>query len=108
MPIAPPGPVSAYFAAENGNDAESLARCFVDHAVVKDEGRSIRGPAAIKQWSIEGKKKYGHAVEPLEALERAGKTVVIGRVSGNFPGSPVDMEHIFGLEGDMISSLEIR
>lgn len=33
--------------------------------------------------------------------------MVIGRVSGNFPKSPVTLEHIFGLEGEKIASLEI-
>jgi hypothetical protein len=30
------------------------------------------------------------------------------RVAGNFPGSPVNLEFVFGLEGNKIASLEIR
>ena len=108
MSIALPKPVAGYFAAENADDADALARCFVEDAVVLDEGRAIKGIAAIKQWNVESKKKYHHKVVPLKAVERDCKTVVIGKVSGNFPNSPIDLEHIFQLEGDRIASLEIR
>ena len=37
-----------------------------------------------------------------------GKTVVTNRVAGNFPGSPINPEFVFGLEGNKIASLEIR
>jgi hypothetical protein len=42
------------------------------------------------------------------AGERDGRIVVIATVSGNFPNSPLNLEHIFLLEGDKIASLEIR
>jgi hypothetical protein len=94
--------------AENGHDTEALARCFADNAVVRDEGRTIKGLAAIKEWKAETKKKYQHTVEPLEAAQKDGKTVVTSRVAGNFPGSPVNLEFVFGLERNKIASLEIR
>jgi len=99
--------VAAYFAAENSDDTEALLQCFAEHAVVRDEGRTIEGRAAIKQWNVETKKKYSHTVQPIDVVERDGKTVVIGKVSGNFPNSPATLEHIFGLEGEKIASLEI-
>jgi hypothetical protein len=34
--------------------------------------------------------------------------VVTGKVSGTFPGSPINLEHIFEIEGGRIVSLEIR
>jgi hypothetical protein len=45
--------------------------------------------------------------EPFAAEEKGGKTIVTGRVTGTFPGSPVDLRYSFGLEGDSIASLEI-
>ena len=107
MSLVLPKPIAAYFAAENSDDTEALLQCFAEHAVVRDEGRTIEGLAAIKQWHVEAKKKYHHTVQPIDAVERDGKTVVIGKVSGNFPNSPVTLEHIFGLEGEKIASLEI-
>ena len=107
MSLVLPKPVAAYFAAENRDDTEALVQCFAEHAVVRDEGRTIEGLAAIKQWHVETKKKYHHTVQPIDAVERDGKTVVIGKVSGNFPNSPVTLDYIFGLEGEKIASLEI-
>ena len=37
-----------------------------------------------------------------------GKIVVICRLKGDFPGSPVDLRYVFELAGDKISSLEIK
>jgi hypothetical protein len=34
--------------------------------------------------------------------------VVTAKVSGNFPGSPIKLEHLFEIEGGRIVSLEIR
>lgn len=65
-----PEPLSAYFAAANRDDAEALGQCFVDHAVVKDEGRTIEGPTTIKQWHVEMKKKYHHTIQPIDVVER--------------------------------------
>ena len=51
--------------------------------------------------------KYHHTVEPLGVTKRDGAIVVIGRVSGQFPGSPVELQHVFSLNGQEITSLEI-
>jgi SnoaL-like protein len=108
MSIELPQSIAAYFAAEKRADADALARCFADEGIVRDEGRTFEGVAAIKQWNIEAREKYHHTVEPIEVIERDGKIVVIGKVSGNFPNSPVNLEHIFSLEGGKIKSLQIR
>ena len=108
MSVELPEPIAAYIAAENGHDTEAMARCFTDHAVVRDEGRTIEGLAAIKQWKAETKKNYQHTVEPLASVQKDGKTVVTNRLIGNFPGSPIDLQFIFGLDGNKIASLEIR
>jgi hypothetical protein len=47
-------------------------------------------------------------VEPLSLIQRDGATIVAAKVAGDFPGSPVTLDHVFRLEGDKISSLEIR
>ena len=44
----------------------------------------------------------------LACVREDGKTVVTNRVAGNFPGSPVNLEFVFGVEGNKIASLEIR
>ena len=108
MAIHLPASIDTYFASENARDTEGVDRCFAVDAIVRDEGRTIEGIAAIEAWRIETGEKYRHTVEPLSVTERDGKTVVTVRVSGNFPGSPVNLDHIFELHGDRIVSLEIR
>jgi hypothetical protein len=108
MSIDLPTPIAMYIAAENRGDMEALAQCFAEHAVVRDEGQTIEGLAAIKRWKAETKKKYQHTVEPFACAQKDGKTIVTNRLTGNFPGSPIDLQSIFGLDGDKIASLEIR
>jgi hypothetical protein len=108
MSIRLPKPIEIYLSSENAHDTEALAACFAADATVLDEGRTFAGLTAITEWKVETKKKYEHMVEPMDTVERDGKTVVKSKVFGNFPGSPVNLEFIFGLKGDKIASLEIR
>ena len=108
MKLDLPAPIARYIDAENRADADALAAAFAEHAVVRDEGRTIEGLAAIKAWKAETSRKYRHTVEPLGVTPKGGKTVVLGRLTGSFPGSPIELRFIFGLEGDKIVSLEIR
>lgn len=106
MPLNLPDPIVEYFAADRG-DSEAVARCFTDNAVVKDEGHTYNGLSAIKQWKADSSKKYTYTSEPFSAEEKDGKTIVTSRLTGNFPGSPVDLRYVFGLKLNKIASLEI-
>jgi hypothetical protein len=108
MTIALTGPVPAFFEAERTRDLEALARCFGEHAVVRDEGRTIEGRDAIKRWMKEAMSKYHHTAEPLKVSHRDGTTVVVARVAGAFPNSPLELEHVFAVEDGRIVSLVIR
>ncbi len=101
-------PIAIYIAAENRGDTEAMAECFAEDAVVRDEGRTIKGLAAIKRWKAETKRKYQHTVEPLASVQEGDKTIVTNRLTGNFPGSPIELQFIFKLDGDKIASLEIQ
>jgi|SRR5438445_1951745 len=106
MTLELPKPIAAYFTADKG-DSEGLSRCFTDTAVVKDEGHTHQGRAAIKQWKSDASIKYQYTCEPLACERKDGKVVVTSRLTGNFPGSPVNLRFFFELEGDRIASLEI-
>ncbi|MFT3848214.1 MAG: nuclear transport factor 2 family protein [Propionivibrio sp.] len=106
MPLDLPKPINDYFIADRG-DGETVARCFTDHAVVKDEGHTYNGLAAIRQWKTDTFRKYTYTSEPFACEEKDGKTIVSSRLTGNFPGSPVDLRYVFGLEGGKIGFLEI-
>lgn len=101
-----PASVDAYFAMDKG-DLDALARCFQDNAVVKDEGHTYIGLAAIKQWKKDSSERYTYTSEPFASEIKDSKTIVTSRVTGNFPGSPVDLRYVFNLEGTRIASLEI-
>ncbi|WP_306601059.1 nuclear transport factor 2 family protein [Geothrix sp. 21YS21S-2] len=101
-----PASVDAYFAMDKG-DLDDLARCFQDDAVVKDEGHAYIGLAAIKQWKKESSERYTYTSEPFASEFKDGRTIVASRVTGNFPGSPVDLRYFFNLESTKIASLEI-
>jgi hypothetical protein len=107
MSVDVPTPIAIYIDAENRGDAEALAQCFTENAVVRDEGQTIEGLAAIKQWKAETRKKYQQKIEPLASPQKDDKTIVTNRLAGNFPGSPIDLEFVFTLDGDKIASLEI-
>jgi hypothetical protein len=106
MTVNLPEPVAAYFTADK-LDSEAVSQCFTENAAVKDEGHTYNGRAAIKKWKEEASAKYRYTCEPFACEERGGKVVVTSRLTGNFPGSPVDLRFIFQLEGDKIFSLEI-
>jgi hypothetical protein len=103
-----PKPIALYVAAENSGDANLLDQCFAENAVVKDEGQTIEGLAAIKKWKAETRKKYQHTIESLAFAQKDDKTIVTNRLTGNFPGSPIELEFVFTLDGDKIASLDIR
>jgi SnoaL-like domain len=101
-----PEPIAAYFNADK-RDGEAVARCFTRQAVVKDEGQTHSGPAAIKAWKTEASAKYSYINEPFAVEQREGRYIVTSRLTGNFPGSPVDLRFVFRLERGKIAYLEI-
>ena len=107
MSLDLPKPIAVYVEVENSGDIEALSRSFAPEATVRDESRTYRGLAAIKKWKAETKRKYNHTVTPLEVAVRDGRTVLKARLTGNFPGSPIELQFAFVLEGDRIASLEI-
>jgi len=106
MALNLPKSVAAYFEADRG-DSAAVAQCFTESAIVKDEGHTYQGRAAIKQWKADTSAKYQYTCEPFACETKDGKVVVTARLIGNFPGSPVDLRFFFELQGDAITSLEI-
>jgi hypothetical protein len=106
MALELPGPIAAYFTSDK-RDSEAVAQCFTENAIVKDEGHTYNGRAAIKKWKADVAAKYQYTCEPFACEEKDGRTVVTSRLAGNFPGSPVNLRFFFELEGDKIASLEV-
>ncbi|HXJ13357.1 MAG TPA: nuclear transport factor 2 family protein [Candidatus Limnocylindrales bacterium] len=104
--LALPKPIATYFDADK-LDGEAVSQCFTENAVVKDEGHTYNGKAAIKKWKTDASAKYEYTSEPFACKQQSGKTVVTSRLTGNFPGSPVYLRYFFKLEGNKLASLEI-
>ena len=102
-----PEPIATYFDADK-RDGEAVARCFTKQAVVKDEGETHSGLEAIKAWKAAASSKYSYTSVPCAVEEKDGLYVVTSRLTGNFPGSPVDLRYAFRLERGKIASLEIK
>ncbi|MCR5858857.1 nuclear transport factor 2 family protein [Mesorhizobium sp. J428] len=108
MTVKLPESIEAYFAAEHDGSPDELAAVFTEKAIVKDAGESLVGHEAIRQWKVDYTQKYGHVTtEPFFVTTENGKTQVTAHVTGNFPGSPVDLRYFFVLAGDKIAELEI-
>ena len=101
-----PEPIAAYFDADGRNE-QVVARCFTNEAVVKDEGKTHSGLAAIKAWKTAASAKYAYTSEPFALEQKGARFIVTTRLTGNFPGSPVDLRFAFRLERGKIASLEI-
>jgi ketosteroid isomerase-like protein len=108
MAIDVPEPVAAYLAAEEAKDADALSRCFTEEGTVHDEGRDYRGRDSIRQWKQEADTKYRYVMQTVNVQMQGDKVTVRARVTGEFPGSPIELDHIFKLSNDKIASLEIR
>jgi len=107
MAIELPKAIAAYFAADEKNNADEVSKCFVETAFVKDEGNTYLGRDEIRDWKSCSSKKYEYTVEPFDITTEGRRTVVMSHLTGNFPGSPVDLRYFFVLDGDLIQELEI-
>ena len=101
-----PEPIATYFDADQ-RDGEAVARCFTKEAVVTDEGQTHSGRAAIKAWKTAASAKYAYTSVPFAVKQTDGWYIVTSRLTGNFPGSPVDLRYLFRLERGKIAQLEI-
>lgn len=107
MSHALPPLLAALIAAHNAHDADAFLACLAEEAVVRDEGHTHIGTAAIRTWFETTVRKYTPhvAVTSLSAID--GEPVIAGSVSGNFQGSPVALRYFLGIEDGKIVALKI-
>lgn len=99
--------VAQYLEAERSKDARRLSLCFAENCLVRDEGKERRGRAAIRQRKEEADAKYRYVSEPLAAWAHQDTVTVRARLTGDFPGSPVELSQVFTLDEGKIVSLGI-
>ena len=103
-----PNAVAAYFEISSGTELSKLENVFTDTAIVRDEEQKYQGPKAILDWLVRAKQQYSYTTEIRDSKTHRNSYIVETIVSGNFPDSPVTLDHIFQLEGERIASLTIK
>lgn len=109
MPLTELAPaIATYIEATNSRDTSAVAQCFAEDANVFDEGQHQVGTAAIARWMEDTAQRYQPRFEVLKVQHRTGKVLVSNVVTGNFPGSPLELRYTFRLnEQGKISRLDI-
>jgi len=107
-----PQPIEALIRATNNHDTDGFLATLAGDAVITDEGQNYRGITAIKNWSDEKSIGAKVTLEPIDAVNRDGKTVVIFKVDGNFNKTglpdPFLLDYHFIIDGLKIAALDIR
>ena len=106
MKVQLPKAIARYFAADRA-DPDAVAECFTEDAVVVDERHTYTGRPAIRRWKAAATARYQYTSTPIASEQQGGSIVVTSRLTGNFPGSPVELRYRFELDGDRIAALEI-
>ena len=108
MSLILPPIVATYFDAENRHDAAAVAACFQPDGMVTDEGHAYRGHAAIAAWKQSTSAKYAVTIAPLTLADDVARGCTVrARVSGSFPGSPLEIGFAFVFDEDLIATLRI-
>jgi hypothetical protein len=107
MAVSLPKAVRAYFDGSNAHDADAIAQAFAVDGIVHDEHKNHGGRAAIGAWARETIDKYRTTITPLSVGESDGTATVKAKVSGTFPGSPIELTFRFEFGEHGIRSLKI-
>ncbi|MFC5924367.1 nuclear transport factor 2 family protein [Micromonospora vulcania] len=109
MAVDLPEVIDRYFQAAQADDLDAFVACFADTASVADEDRVHEGRPAIRAWRQRTMADTSYTAEPLAATPQAGDSYLVRtRVSGSFPGSPIELRYRFTLRDDLIGALNIR
>lgn len=102
-----PKPLETYFKAANEQKRNVFISCFSDDAFVKDEGEGHRGHEEIASWNEKAIQKYNCSYEVLACETTPHGANVTAKVSGSFPGSPLELTYSFKLEDNLIKEMAI-
>lgn len=100
-------PIKTYFEINNGADTTQVTCCFTESSTVKDEGNAYLGLAAIEAWIINARKAFQFTSTPISSHKQGDQDIVLAEVSGNFPGSPVQLNYAFIVNNGKIDALAI-
>ena len=102
-----PRVIDAYYRAIADDDSDALIACFTDDAEVIDEGSVHRGREEILAWRDQTRSAYRYTADVLRAERDGDRHVITTRLTGDFPGSPVEVPYHFTLREELIGELDI-
>ncbi|MET8282221.1 nuclear transport factor 2 family protein [Micromonospora sp. NPDC005174] len=109
MTVDLPDVIDRYFRAVGDGDLDAFVACFADTASVADGDRLYDGRPSIRSWRERTMSEYSYTAEPVRVTPQAGDSyLVLTRVSGDFPGSPIELRYRFTLRDGLIGALDIR
>jgi ketosteroid isomerase-like protein len=104
-----PPTVATYLDAVPDADPAAVAALFTQDAIVTDDGHTYRGRPEIITWRTNIATTFTYTATPLRTEQDCDTIVVIARINGDFPGSPVDLANRFTVDlSGQISSLTIE
>ena len=99
--------IDTFIKACNEHNSDAYIACFIEDAVVQDEGKDINGTKAIKEWNERSTEEYRVTLDVIRLLDKNEETVLTASVSGDFEGSPVNLDYHFKISNDKIMNLKI-
>ena len=107
MSIELPPIIAAFFHATNTREFAGFLSLFTADAHVNDEANDHYG-AEIAAWIDRATADTKPTADVTSIIRDGDQSVVTAGVSGNFPGSPVQLRYYFTLKDDKIATLLIR
>ena len=107
MNMEPPPVIAAFFHATNTREFADFLSLFTPDAHVNDEANDYHG-AEIAAWIDRATADTKPTVDVTGIANDGEKWLITAGVSGNFPGSPVQLRYHFTLTDDRIATLLIK
>jgi hypothetical protein len=102
-----PSAVAAFFHATNTREFGDFLSLFTDNAHVNDEANDYYG-AQIADWIAEATADTKPTTKVTDIAPEGDQLQVTAQVSGNFPGSPVQLRYFFTIKDSKIAKLLIK
>lgn len=99
--------IASFLEATNTREFAGFLSLFTADGHVNDEADDYHR-AEIAAWIERAAAETKPVVEVVEVPRDGGQRVATADVSGNFPGSPVQLRCFFSLEDDKIATLLIK
>ena len=107
MSIELPPVIAAFFHATNTREFSDFLSLFTLNAHVNDEANDYYG-AEIAAWIDRATADTKPTADVAGITGEGGQFVITAGVSGNFPGSPVQLRYYFTLKDGKIATLLIK